>query len=104
MGFPGFVLFLKPLFFRMKACVQLAAPVMALDGETDQFIQQVAIAHAGGLPHFGIHADAGETGVGVDFIELETAGFPAEKKINPGHAVALQDFKDLDSGLADGFR
>jgi hypothetical protein len=53
---------LGPLFFAMLG-----------QGQLDQPVQKLAITHAGGFPHFRIHADRGESWNRVDFVEENAA-------------------------------
>ena len=47
---------------------------VAFGGEGDEAVDQLFVGDAGGLPELGVHADAGEAGHGVDFVEVDAGG------------------------------
>ena len=48
---------------------------VAFSGEGDEAIDELFVGYAGRLPEFGVHANAGEAGHGVDFVEVDAGGF-----------------------------
>ena len=75
--------------------------LMAIESQSNQFIEQVAVFEAGGFPKFGIHADAGEAGKCVYFIEIKFIGFLIQKEINPRHGRTAQRHVSFNSSLSD---
>src|SRR5277367_6536264 len=68
------------------------------------------VGEAGGLPEFGVHADAGEAGHGVDFVEVNAAGFALpcfgfgggfHEEIDSGESGAVAGAEGRHGHLAD---
>ena len=66
-------------------------------------VNQPGVGQAGGFPEFGVHADAGEAGDGVDFVQVDRAGDLIDKEIDPGHAGTINGLVGLYGHLADLF-
>ena len=49
-----------------------------------------AVRQAGGFPEFRVHADGGEAGDGVDFVQQNAPGAVLEEKVHAGHAQAFE--------------
>ena len=49
--------------------------MVAFGGEGDEAVNELFVGDAGGLPELGVHADAGEAGHSVDFVEINAGGF-----------------------------
>ena len=49
--------------------------LVAFCGERDEAIDELFIGQAGGFPQLRIHADTGEAGHGVDFVEIDAGSF-----------------------------
>ena len=85
---------------------------VAIDGEGDEAVYQLFVGEAGGLPEFGVHADAGEAGHGVDFIEVDAGRFALpffgfgggfHKEVDAGEASAVAGAEGGDGHLANLF-
>lgn len=74
---------------------------MAIERQSNQSIQQFAVWDAGGGPELGIHADAGKTGQGVDFVEVKFIGFLIQKEIDPRHGRTAQRLVSFNGNLSD---
>ena len=68
------------------------------------------VGDAGGLPEFGVHADAGEAGHGVDFVEIDAGGLACpfwlsglHEEVDAGEAGAVAGAEGGDGHLADLF-
>ncbi len=59
---------------------------MTRQGQIDQLIQERSIGEARSLPQLRIHADGGEAGYRVDFVEVHLAGLTIHQKVHPCHA------------------
>jgi hypothetical protein len=71
---------------------------MALDGEVDQPLDQLAVGDAGLLPEAGVHRDGGEPGQRVDLDALHLAGRLYEE-VDAGHPGAVQRAEGADREL-----
>ena len=68
---------------------------MVLDRQPDKPVQQLRIRYARGLPEFWIHADRGETGDRVQFVEIDGIGLLPYQKVDSRHSGAVQDPETL---------
>jgi hypothetical protein len=85
--------------------------LVAFGGQGDEAIDQLFVGHAGGLPELGVHADAGESGHGVDFVEVDTGGFGLfiflcfdgrlHEEVDAGEAAAVAGAEGGDGHFAD---
>ena len=86
---------------------------MAFDGQGDEAVDEFFIRDAAGLPELGVHADAGEAGHGIDFIEVDAAGlrFPVflcfrgwgHEEVDAGESGAVAGAEGGEGHLADLF-
>ena len=86
---------------------------MAFGGEGDEAVDELFVGYAGGLPELGVHADAGEAGHGVDFVEVDAGGFGflvlfgfdggLHEEVDAGEAGAVAGAEGGDGHLADLF-
>ena len=58
---------------RRRMGLELRAPIVALEGELDQAIEQPRVGQAGGLPELRVHRDAREAGQAVQLVDVERA-------------------------------
>jgi hypothetical protein len=85
--------------------------VVAFGGEGDQAIDELFVGDAGGLPEFWVHADAGEAGHCVDFVEVDAGGFGLlalpcsalglHEEVDAGEAGAVAGAEGGDGHFAD---
>jgi hypothetical protein len=57
------------------------------EGQLDEFVDELGEGNAAGFPEFGVHADGGEAGDGVHFVEIDFSAFFSKEKIDASHAV-----------------
>src|SRR5580700_2983039 len=76
----------------------------------DEFVDELFVGEAGGLPELGVHADAGETGHGIDFVEVDARGFALpffglggwlHEEVDAGQAGAVAGAEGGDRHFAD---
>src|SRR5688500_13489665 len=65
---------------------QLLLGGMALERQLDETVDQRRVAHPAGLPQLRIHADGGEAGQRVHFVQVEAAVVAAEQEVDAGEA------------------
>jgi len=85
--------------------------LVAFGGQGDEAVDKLLIGQARGLPELGEHADAGEAGHGIDFVEVDAGWlcFPAllgldgglHEEVNAGEAGAVAGAEGGDGHLAD---
>src|SRR5882757_6912233 len=86
---------------------------MAFGGEGNEAVDELFVGDAGGLPELGVHADAGEAGHGIDFVEVDAGGFALfvlpcfdfglHEKVDAGEAGAVAGAEGGDGHFADLF-
>jgi len=86
---------------------------MALNSESDESVDELRVGKAGGFPEFGVHADAGEAGHGVDFVEVNAGGFGffaflwlaggLHEEVDAGEPGAVTGAEGGDGHVADLF-
>src|SRR5262249_55611398 len=62
---------------------------MELEGQLDQTVDELRVRKAGSLPEFGVHADRGETGNGVEFVDVDFSVLAIEEKVATSHSGAV---------------
>src|SRR5690242_14243664 len=55
-----------------------------LEGELDEFVDELTKGNTASFPHFWIHADGSEARNGVHFVEINLAGLFFDKEIHAG--------------------
>src|SRR5512137_2516667 len=75
----------------------------AFQRKLDETVDQLGVRHPAGFPEFGIHANAGETGYRVDFIEYHLAGVLFEEEVCACHAGTVNRFIGSRCQLSDIF-
>jgi len=84
---------------------------MAFGSKVDETVDKLLVRKARGFPELGVHADAGEAGHSIDFVEVDPCGlrFPAffvfdcglHKEVDAGEAGAVAGAEGGDGHLAD---
>ena len=68
----------------LQGGAQVLALGVAFQCQLDEAVDEFAVADAAGLPQFGVHADGGEAGKGVDLVEVEALGAALESAVDAG--------------------
>ena len=71
-------------------------PFVAFDGQLHQFVDQLRVGQARGLPQLGIHGDRGEPRNGVQFVQQRTPTVGLVQEVGTGHALADDDLGQRD--------
>ena len=71
-----------------RARAQLLLRRVPLQGQRDQPIEQVGIAHTARLPQLAVHADRREARERVHFVQQQLTVAAAEQKVDPRQARA----------------
>ena len=75
----------------------------AFQRQFDQAVYQLGIRQAAGFPQLGIHADLGEAGDGVDFVQVDGVGVFIDHEINARHPGAIDGLVSADGNFPDEF-
>jgi len=85
--------------------------LVAFGGQGNEAIDQLFIGYACCLPELGIHADAGESGHRIDFVEVDTGGLGLfiflcfdlrlHEEVDAGEAGAVAGAEGGDGHFAD---
>ena len=55
------------------------------------------------MPQLGVHADRGESGDGIDLIDIDVFRRPFQEEVDSGHSLAFEHLKGPQSQLLDPF-
>lgn len=79
----------RPILRIFVGGFQGAVAGVALEGQLDEFRDKLCVWQAAGFPQFGVHADFGEAGDGVDFVDEQLAVGRC-KHVHAAHAFAAK--------------
>src|SRR5215471_21615368 len=71
---------------RRRLVGESVAPLLALEGQTDELVQERRERKAARLPELGIHGDRRESWECVQLVDEHTVGAPLEEEVHAGHA------------------
>src|SRR5713226_8521276 len=74
-----------------------------LKRELNQLVNQIAEGDSARFPEFRIHADGGEAGYSIYFVEINLSAFFLEEEIHARHAAQFQSAKRIHGELLNFF-